>query len=81
MIQNKRYHKGRLISHKIDGVEQLLGTRIANMAAPIAKVLKLPCIDKKTGQPRPDSGCGKMKQRLNDGMSFAEAAKLRLQGK
>ncbi len=53
-----------------------LGDVIASIAEPIAKTLKMPCIDPKSGKTKAGSGCGKMKARLNAGMSVAEAMKL-----
>lgn len=58
-----------------------LGDKIASVTTPIARALGSGCIDKETKQLKPDSGCGKMKTRLNAGMSIAEAIKLRIQGK
>jgi hypothetical protein len=51
------------------------------IATPIARALGSDCIDKSTGKLKPTSGCGKMKARLNAGMAFTEAIKLRIQGK
>lgn len=42
-----------------------LGDVIASVATPMARVLKLPCIDPKTGKLKPDSGCQKRINRLN----------------
>jgi len=57
-----------------------LGDKIAAIATPIARALKMPCIDPETKTLRPDSGCAKMKARLNDGMTIGEALKKRLKG-
>lgn len=63
----KRYRDGRLIEHLIEGVAQPvgLGDKIAEIATPIARALKLPCIDKNTGKLKPDSGCQKRIDYLN----------------
>jgi hypothetical protein len=58
-----------------------LGDKIAAVATPIARLFGSDCIDKQTGQLKLTSGCAKMKERLNAGMPFAEAFKLRMQGK
>jgi hypothetical protein len=50
-----------------------LGTKISKVATPIARAIGHPCIDPATGQPRPESGCGKMIVNLNAGMGFADA--------
>ncbi len=50
-----------------------LGNQIALVATPIARALKLPCIDRRTNQLRPESGCAKMRDNLNAGMSVQDA--------
>lgn len=40
------------------------GTFIENLVKPIAKFLKLPCLDKE-GQLKPTSGCAKRRDKLN----------------
>jgi hypothetical protein len=72
---------GRDIFENLGKRELPLGDKIALVATPIARVLKMPCIDPKTGKLKPTSGCAKMKARLNAGMPLAQAAKLRIQGK
>ena len=41
-----------------------LGDKVEALVKPIAKALKLPCLDK-TGKLRPDSPCAKRRDRLN----------------
>ena len=41
-----------------------LGDKFEAIAKPIAKLLKLPCLDEK-GKLRPESGCAKRKEMLN----------------
>lgn len=43
-----------------------LGDAIASIATPIARVLKLNCIDKETKQLKPESRCQKWKDGLNN---------------
>ncbi len=50
-----------------------LGDKIASVATPIARALKMPCIDPVTKQLRPESGCAKMRDNLNAGMSVQDA--------
>ncbi len=50
-----------------------LGDKIASVATPIARALKLDCIDPETKQLRPESGCAKMRNNLNAGMSVQDA--------
>lgn len=42
-----------------------LGDVVHAAALPIARALKLPCIDPKTQQLRPESGCEKRRRELN----------------
>jgi len=42
-----------------------LGDLIAKVATPIARFLRLPCIDKKTNELKPESPCQKRKEALN----------------
>lgn len=42
-----------------------LGDAVASVATPIARVLRLSCIDPATKQLRPESGCAKRKAGLN----------------
>ncbi len=49
------------------------GDAIASVATPIARALKLPCIDPSTNQLRPESGCEKMRDNLNNGVTFTDA--------
>ncbi len=49
------------------------GNAIASVATPIARALGLPCIDPETKQLRPESGCAKMRDNLNNGMSVQDA--------
>ncbi len=50
-----------------------LGDAISTVATPIARALNLPCIDPGTNQLRPESGCAKMRNNLNAGMSVQDA--------
>ncbi len=50
-----------------------LGDKIAAVATPIARVLKMDCIDPETRQLRPESGCAKMRNNLNSGMNVQDA--------
>src|SRR5215475_5624129 len=43
-----------------------LGDAVSAIATPIAKVLNLDCIDPETNDLRPESGCAKRKQLMND---------------
>ncbi len=47
-----------------------LGDLIHKIAAPIAKVLKLSCIDKATGKLKPQSPCAKRMERMNNAVPF-----------
>jgi hypothetical protein len=49
------------------------GDAIASLATPIARALGLPCIDPETKQLRPESGCAKMRDNLNAGMSLQDS--------
>jgi len=49
------------------------GDAIASVATPIARALKMPCIDPDTNQLRPESGCAKMRDNHNTGMSIQDA--------
>ncbi len=49
------------------------GDAIASVATPIARAFGLPCIDPVTNKLRPESGCAKMRDNLNSGMSIPEA--------
>ena len=42
-----------------------LGDLVAAVATPLARALRLPCIDPATQQLRPESGCAKRKAALN----------------
>ncbi len=42
-----------------------LGDWVAGLATPIARALRLPCIDPATNQLRPESGCAKRQAALN----------------
>lgn len=50
-----------------------IGDKIAAAATPIARTLKMDCIDPATQQLRPESGCAQMRNNLNQGMSLADA--------
>lgn len=57
--------------------KQLRGDRIAGAIGKIPGIKKLPCYDK-TGQLKPDSGCGRMKTDLNNGLTVGQAIKNRI---
>jgi hypothetical protein len=42
-----------------------LGDAVAAVATPLARALRLPCIDPATKQLRPESGCARRKGKLN----------------
>ncbi len=50
-----------------------LGDAIATVATPVARALKMDCIDPETHRLRPESGCAKMRDNLNNGMTFTDA--------
>ncbi len=50
-----------------------LGDAIATVATPIARALKMDCVDPETRQLRPESGCAKMRANLNGGMNLQDA--------
>jgi len=64
----RRTINGVLVEHTINGISipAGLGDRIAAVATPIARVLRLPCIDPATGQLRPEAGCSKRRKQLNE---------------
>ena len=47
-----------------------LGDVIAKVATPVARVLKMNCIDPVTKQLKPDSGCSKRKNSINKAIPF-----------
>lgn len=47
-----------------------LGDAIAAVATPIARALGMPCVDKATGQLKPDSPCAKRKEAANKAVPF-----------
>lgn len=49
-----------------------VGDKIASMATPIARALRLPCIDPETRELRPESGCAQRREMLNQGR-YADA--------
>ena len=49
-----------------------LGDAIASVATPIARALKLDCIDQETNELKPESPCAKAKRALNEGR-YADA--------
>lgn len=55
-------------SAKIKG----LGDVIAKVATPVARALKLDCIDPVTKQLKPDSGCSKRKEGINKRFPFKQ---------
>lgn len=77
-MQSKYYDKnGKLVRFLVDGVERPIsegfGDRVHHIAEPIAKA-----IDKAVGTNLSDcSGCRKMRERLNAGMTLSEATKIR----
>lgn len=62
----KRAINGVVVEHTIDGISQLgLGDIVASVATPIARRLRLKCIDKATGRPKPESRCDNWRKKLN----------------
>jgi hypothetical protein len=57
-----------------------LGDIVASVATPVARLLRLPCIDPETKKPRPESPCGKAINRLNRGDSIGSVIRKRLKG-
>lgn len=49
-----------------------LGDLIHRIALPIAKALKLGCVDPATNQLRPESPCAKRREQLNKAVSFSK---------
>lgn len=47
-----------------------IGDVVERLAKPIAKALNLPCLDKTTGNLRPESGCAKRRDRMNKALPF-----------
>lgn len=60
-------YNGKDITSKDGGSSRpvRLGDAIASVATPIARALKLGCIDKETKQLKPESRCQKWKDKLN----------------
>lgn len=80
----KVFLNGELTQYLVDGISRpisSLGDRIASNPIVHAIGKATGCVDKTTGKLKPESGCGKMRQRLNAGMSVKEAIALRLKGK
>ena len=50
----------------------MIGNIIASIATPVARALRLPCIDPVTQQLRPESACNKARIGLNEGR-YADA--------
>lgn len=59
----KTYNGKVMIGESPKGIQ--LGNIVAAGATPIAKILKLNCIDKDTKQLKPESRCQKWKDKLN----------------
>lgn len=55
-------HGGRMIG---------LGDLVHAVALPVARVLKLPCVDPATRDLRPESPCAKRQRALNKAVPFA----------
>jgi hypothetical protein len=75
----RRFQNGKLIEFTIDGIAQPisnLGDKIAGVAQPIARAIDRIAKTKISTC----GGCKKMKERLNAGMPFAQALKLRIKG-
>lgn len=49
----------------VDMTKAGFGDWVAKFATPVARVLKLKCIDAATGQLKPDSGCAQRKELYN----------------
>lgn len=60
------FHNGVEVERREPKPRLGLGDRIARIATPAARILRLPCIDPSTGQPKPESGCAKRKRKLNE---------------
>lgn len=58
-------YNGKVMTNESQPKGLLLGDAIASVATPIARVLKLNCIDKETKQLKPESRCQKWKDKLN----------------
>lgn len=54
------------------------GDMIARFATPLARALRLPCVDRQTGRLKPDSGCSQMQTDLNNGLTMGQALKNRI---
>jgi len=50
-----------------------LGDVVAAVATPVARALRLPCVDPQTQQLRPESPCARRKERLNAAVPFVAA--------
>jgi hypothetical protein len=48
-----------------EGRPILLGDLVSKFATPIARLARMNCIDKTTGQLKPESGCAQRRDRLN----------------
>ena len=57
-----------------------LGDKIARVATPIARALRLSCIDEATKELKPASPCGKAKARLNAGEPVLSVLAKRIRG-
>ncbi len=55
----------KIYNGKVMTDEYRLGDAVASVATPIARALKLSCIDPKTKQLKPESRCKKRKDKLN----------------
>lgn len=49
-----------------------LGDLVSKVATPLARALRLPCIDPETHNLRPESGCAKRRDALNAALPFHE---------
>ena len=47
-----------------------LGDAISSVATPVGRMLKMDCIDPETNKLRPESGCAKARDRMNNGEAF-----------
>lgn len=48
-------------------MKRKIGDKISSVATPIANALNLNCVDKQTGDLKPDSTCAKVRDDLNEG--------------
>lgn len=72
------YRLARAARRKLPAPRRGLGDLVGAVATPIARALRLPCIDPATQQLRPESGCAKRKADWNRKGEAVKAALNRL---